>query len=702
MVDDVYSYAWPLSRLGEALEALGRETGFSPKPANIGTPRDDDAWIETVATALGIELELVELSYAQIESHLAGIGPAVLRISRGTTPSFLLLLRNRRQASVLRPDLRVHKLAPEMLLAALDHELQLECATEVIKPTQALTPRKVSPAIEHAIVHKRLGAARIGCWLLRLPQGASFYRHLQDSGCFRRLAAFLGAYTLQYGLWILSWWVVGRAALQGRLDGGSMVAWVLLLATMMPFRLLATWLEGRLAIGIGAILKQKLLHGALRIDPDTIRHQGVGQLLGRAIESEAVESLALSGGLLGLVSVIEILTAAVILSAGAGGWMHSVLLLCWLTVGAGINWRYYQQHRRWTQSRLTLTHEQIERMVGHRTRRAQELPEHWHDHEDQALEQYQRFSKGIDTTTTWLLALIPRGWLIVAILGLAPGFVSGAASSSALAVGFGGTILAYVALNRFIIGLERLMRARISWEQIALFLGAPKYSHQEAPSPSPDLAGRKAQTEASDRAPLLEVHDLVFRFSGRCEPVLNGCHLQITRGDRVLLEGPSGEGKSTLASVLAGLRAPQSGLMLLDGMDRQTLSLTGWRQRAAAVPQFHENYVLNGSLAFNLLMGRRWPPRPEDLEEAQAICHELGLGDLIERMPAGLQQTLGEAGWQLSHGERSRLYIARSLLQGADLVILDEGFAALDADTLRQSLQCVLKRSPTLMVIGHP
>jgi ABC-type transport system involved in cytochrome bd biosynthesis fused ATPase/permease subunit len=122
----------------------------------------------------------------------------------------------------------------------------------------------------------------------------------------------------------------------------------------------------------------------------------------------------------------------------------------------------------------------------------------------------------------------------------------------------------------------------------------------------------------------------------------------------------------------------------------------------AAAPQFHENHVFTGTFAFNLLMGRRWPAQPEDLQQAEALCRELGLGDLLDRMPAGLQQTVGETGWQLSHGERSRLYIARALLQDTDLVVLDESLAALDPETFAQSLRCVLNRASTLLVIAHP
>jgi ABC-type bacteriocin/lantibiotic exporter with double-glycine peptidase domain len=201
---------------------------------------------------------------------------------------------------------------------------------------------------------------------------------------------------------------------------------------------------------------------------------------------------------------------------------------------------------------------------------------------------------------------------------------------------------------------------------------------------------------------VLEAHDLVFRYRPRGEPVLRGCSLRICAGDQLLLEGPSGGGKSTLATLLTGLRLPESGLLLLGGLDRQTLGAAGWRRRVVAAPQFHDNHVFGGTFAFNLLMGRRWPPHPEDLTQAEALCHALGLTDLLHHMPAGLLQLVGETGWQLSHGERSRLFLARALLQGAACLILDESFAALDSATLQQALRYVLERAPTLVVIAHP
>ena len=111
--------------------------------------------------------------------------------------------------------------------------------------------------------------------------------------------------------------------------------------------------------------------------------------------------------------------------------------------------------------------------------------------------------------------------------------------------------------------------------------------------------------------------------------------------------------------------------------------------------------MLSAPLVFNLAMGRGWPPSPEDWKELQAICSELGLDPLLARMPAGLQQMVGDSGWQLSHGERARLFVARSLMQDLDLRVLDESFAALDPQTFEQVLDCVLRRTRTLVVVAH-
>ena len=198
------------------------------------------------------------------------------------------------------------------------------------------------------------------------------------------------------------------------------------------------------------------------------------------------------------------------------------------------------------------------------------------------------------------------------------------------------------------------------------------------------------------------LRDVTFQYGERGQPILQNCHLTIMEGDQLLLEGPSGGGKSTLAAVISGLRQPQSGLLLLWGFDSHTIGEGLWRRRVVTAPQFQENHIFTDTIAFNLLMGRGWPPTPQDLEDAERVCLELGLGDLLKRMPDGLNQIVGDGGWQLSFGERSRLYIGRALLQNADLVILDESFGALDPESLKLAMECVLRWTKTLLVIAHP
>jgi ATP-binding cassette, subfamily B, bacterial len=126
-----------------------------------------------------------------------------------------------------------------------------------------------------------------------------------------------------------------------------------------------------------------------------------------------------------------------------------------------------------------------------------------------------------------------------------------------------------------------------------------------------------------------------------------------------------------------------------------------WRRGIAVVPPFQENHVFTGTFAFNLLMGCDWPIQPGDRQRASVICRELGLDALLARMPAGAQQQLGETGWQLSQGERSRLFIARGLLQRPEVLIIDEGLSQLDPASRQRTLSCILAHAPSVVLVGH-
>jgi ATP-binding cassette subfamily B protein len=676
------SWLWPSSRLGEALSLLTHVPG-SPNPQSP----IPDWWIESAAQTLGFEAQPAETSYSEFERQLHRMGPALIAIG----PAFLALLPG---SLLLTPDLTKVRVDPAVIRSALCADVEAPILREIQETLdRAQIPPSKQARARDVILRQRLSSKRIrGIWLLRLPPGANFREQLRHAHIPRRLLALAGAHTIQYLLWILAWYIVGSNVLWGGADRGWLIPWALLLLTLVPLRVLITRLQGWAAIGAGALLKQRLFFGSLRLDPDSLRHQGAGQLLGRVLESEAVEALALSGGFLALVALVEIVVAIFVLAAGAGGLLQSALLFIWLLVAAALAWKYFERNRDWTDVRRAMTHDLVESMAGHRTRLAQLSSDRWHAGEDEALEKYLRSSKAMDRSTARLIALVPRGWLVLGLLGLAPAFLYGDASPARIAIAVGGTLLAYRAWRRLTAGAWQLAGAAVAWQRTSILFRAA--TRQELPG--------ALDVVASKTSPLVvDARELVFRHSQRAEPVLQGANLEIARGERLVLEGASGGGKSTLVSLLAGVREPDSGRVLIDGFDRPTLGAAEWRRRLAAAPQFHENHVLAETFAFNLFLGRPAVLTPADFEEARAICDELGLSDLLDRMPAGMLQMVGETGWQLSHGERSRLYIARALLQDAELVVLDESFAALDPENLKRAVECVVKRARSLLVIAH-
>jgi ATP-binding cassette subfamily B protein len=260
--------------------------------------------------------------------------------------------------------------------------------------------------------------------------------------------------------------------------------------------------------------------------------------------------------------------------------------------------------------------------------------------------------------------------------------------------------MVYLAFRR--VALETgpgMAAAFLGWKRTRTLLEAASEKRENAESVA--VLPSEVDEASAGRRGLLVGRDVSFSYPGRLDPVLRGCNIEIRRRQRILIEGRSGSGKSTLGALLCGLRQPSGGLLLLGGFDHHSLRPERWRQRAAGVPQSHENHILSAPLLFNIAMARRWPPRQEDEQEIEAICRELGLSDLIARMPGGLQQMVGDSGWQLSQGERSRVYVARALLQQADLRVLDESFAALDPETMDRVLECVVRRSETLVVVSH-
>jgi ATP-binding cassette subfamily B protein len=551
------------------------------------------------------------------------------------------------------------------------------------------------PAVVGALLRASVGAERVAEGERLRAARPSMGSALREAGVGRRAVAAVAGYLAQLALVAGLWGTVGARAVAADGAGRSFAIVGAIIAALVGVRLAASWAAGRLAIDTGAALRERLLHGLLALDTESTRAQGIGQLLGRVVETEALESLALGGGLIAAAGAFELVTGAVILALGVAAAWQLPLLIVSCAAAAVIAAHVQRVLTGWSAQRVALTHDLVERMVGQRTLVAQQPAALRHVEQEAALARYAATGRALDRAIAGLAIVVPRGWLIAAVVALAPRLADAGARPGAFATSLGGTLLVYGALRKLAQAFPSLGAARIAWRQVAeLFAGAAR-----ATALPPLDAARDAS--APDAA-LISARELAFRYPGRSTPVLSGLALEIRRGDRVLLEGPSGGGKSTLGALLVGLRVPDSGHLALAGVEQRDLGLARWRGRVGAAPQFHENHVFSQTFLFNVLLGRAWPPRREDVAEAEAVIRELDLGPLLARMPSGLEQLVGESGWQLSHGERSRLYIARSLLQPLDVRVLDESFAALDPETLEKALACVLKRAETLVVIAHP
>ena len=219
---------------------------------------------------------------------------------------------------------------------------------------------------------------------------------------------------------------------------------------------------------------------------------------------------------------------------------------------------------------------------------------------------------------------------------------------------------------------EGLAAARRAMDLIAA--GAPEH-----PDPDPRRrAGPAPSRQPGMRAPgdparvPVALRDVWVELPGRAEPVLEGAWLTVEPGEKVVLVGPNGGGKSTTLALLLGFIAPSRGAVTVGGTDLRELDLEAWRRRLSYLPE-HPT-LLAGSLAANLRLADRGAP-DERLAEVLAQMHA---STLLARLPGGLDTRLGEGGRAVSAGERQRIALARALLRPASLHLLDEPTAHLD------------------------
>ena len=215
----------------------------------------------------------------------------------------------------------------------------------------------------------------------------------------------------------------------------------------------------------------------------------------------------------------------------------------------------------------------------------------------------------------------------------------------------------------------------------------------DAKSDVEDRPDAKTLGEFHDR---IEFRDVHFSYDGSRE-VIHGISFTVRKGETVALVGPSGGGKSTISELIPRFYDPDSGAILIDGVDLRDYTQESLRAHMSVVAQ--DTVLFNDSIEGNIAMGKPGAERSEIVAAARVANAD----DFIRECAGGYETNIGDRGVKLSGGQRQRLSIARAVLKNPDILILDEATSALDTESeklVQEALNNLLE-GRTSIVIAH-
>lgn len=230
-----------------------------------------------------------------------------------------------------------------------------------------------------------------------------------------------------------------------------------------------------------------------------------------------------------------------------------------------------------------------------------------------------------------------------------------------------------------------LQEARVNAEKVDALFGFQR-------EPSGEIALDSMSSEGAE----LNFQNVSFDY-GRKGFTVHELSFHAAPGEFIGIVGPSGGGKSTIFDLILGFYAPQSGSIVIDGVELRNLTLSTVRDQIGWVSQ--DTFLWNDSIDKNI----RYPDRSDDMDRIRQVARETQLQEFISGLPGAYQTVVGEHGMTLSGGERQRIAIARALLQHPRLLLLDEATSALDALT-EQKVRAAIDQARvgrTTIVVAH-
>ncbi len=439
-------------------------------------------------------------------------------------------------------------------------------------------------------------------------------------------------------------------------------------------------------------LRNDLFEHLLKLPVATFQARPTGDLMSRATNDLAAVRMMLGPGFMYLVNtvVVAVISIGFMLAISPRITLYALLplplvsLMVWV-FGERIHRRFEQIQARFA----SISSRVQENLAGVRVVRAFARE----DSEVAALEGLSR-----DYVAQNLLLIRTSGLFYPALA-----FLSGLAALLGLYLGGREVLARHITLGQFVAFIAYL--AKLNWPVFALgwvinlfqrgmasFERIVEILDIEPAIQSPPHALAPATCRGE-----IEFRDLDFTYPGSTAPALTGVSLRVAAGTTVAFVGRTGSGKSTLLSLLARVFDPPPGTLFLDGHDVRDYDLAWLRSQLAFTTQ--EHVLFSETVANNIAYGAPGAARAE-IERAASLAR---LDGEVRRFPSGFDTLVGERGITLSGGQRQRACIARTLLRGSPVLLLDDCLSSVDAHTEEGILRALREhaRRRTTLIVSH-